>query len=1157
MLLYELECWSAVRYTRLCTVWLCTLHMYSYCITALWQVLLSTILKFKFNSLSLTLKCTTVYRAPKMRPSSASAGVRRRRRAGTRPSTAGLSNTRSAASNFYKQESLGKLRKDRHPLKKRPATSSAYQRTISRFARESAVLEAQKPSSNPVEPSLSHPVLDQLNSRLDLKNIDFILRTRGVRPTSAVSSMRRKKSMKRYKRPSTASDRLSYAHSSPLLRETQARRRPNSSHVNAVTASFANSAKAYTWRYMTRGSEVPSRVADSFDEILSGSETLVPRGSARAAGRWRRFQKLQTDVYHSQNLRAAQRLEECHKAKANLWPVMDKFVDIMKRGAESNVQKREQAHRMFVALSTGFAGTEDPLITLPQMLSRICTFGYNWWEVEPILKRMFVAFDSDLDGLVDWRDIIVALRVAVQPLEPHDARLKRFFNVYSDESNYMDRRTLIHMMTVTLHSSEATERVAAVVDTWLNSMQPPLPGLHRDHFMELVAAEWEIAQEEWRTCGPAKSMVEIDSFLGVMWHDWFSGMSPAMRLRIADQRQQASLDIISAAETRIKTRAAVKWWQRNKLAKVWKQFKYGLHLFQCDYRAALHCKQSLERCGLRAWHKWARGSSAYDLMKNSAQAFRMKWFKIVHFGHWKVYWQVCRRRDARHLDQAMRWYRSWTLDIYFTRLRKYWKRRLQKYEAIAFWHKLEKRNLFRTWRDNVQYSRRTRKAADTLAEIRGDVFFGKAASIEKEAEDLKRSIKEEYERKAAEEAARLAEIEHQKDLWAEQKMAAWEKGENRRKKRIQDEIWRKEREEAERRDRRKEIKMWEKMDKYVEADAEFEAYQFLRTPMGKELLRVRTLQVRKEGGLREDQVANGLDTELEEGMSAEEYNSKVLIEAMTKNAEFVKLFDPLLNEAFFYNCRNGERLTADDLSYEEAESIAIEVYVKEQVKKALATSNAKQKKDIQDRKERAAAVKINNFMRSSYHKKYLRKLFLQVYCVQGDPTTGQPYYVNTWTGQSRWNKPVALRNVKMHLPEYILMKDPESGTPFYRQTIKPHESVWEKPKGWLLCADCREDFAARRCLECEPEVVLCINCYTSRHPNPAVVEGADPDLFAHKFKKLPIIAHYCTMCKNKLADKLCVECGCEQYCDRCFEMMHGKSRRKKSRLSMHSDIILL
>jgi hypothetical protein len=1061
---------------------------------------------------------------------------------------------------------------------------------VSRFSEELRQLEGSRPGTAAgvvvaSQPSLSHPILDQLNSRLDLKNIDFILRTRGVRPTSAVQSLRslrHNSAPKRRQRPSTAASAPYFAAKpSPAItakhaattdghhrRSRRRRPRPQTSQLlSAASASFATSAKAYTWRF--RPDADPSSAnntyahthANAIDDILAGPGTQrqedsgLPRGSARAAGRWRRFQTLQNDVFRTQNVRAATRLDECHRAKANLWLAMDKFVDIMKRGAETRAQRREQAHRMFVTMSSGFAGTEDPLITLPQMMSRMCTFGYNWWEVEPIMKRVFVAFDADLDGLVDWRDIIVALRVAVRPLEAHDARLKRFFNVYSDEYNYMDRRTLVHMMTVTLHSAEATERVAAAVDAWLNTMQPPLPGLHRDHFLALVKAEYAAAQEEWRARGPAKSMVEIDSFLGVMWHDWFHGMSPAMRLRIADQRQQDSLDIISEAETRIKTRAAVKWWQRNKLAKVWKQFLYGLHLFDCDRRARLHHKRARETHGVRRWHEWASMSATYVAMNSGANEFRVRWLKIVHFGHWKVFWQVRSRQHRRHLDQALRWYRAWTLDIYFGRLKKYWRKKLQKYEAIAFWHRLEKRNLFRTWRDNVRYSMRTRKATDTLAAIRGDVFFGKAASIDEEAEALKKSIQAKYERKQAEEAARLAEIERQKDQWAEQKLAAWEKGENRRKKKIQDEIWRKQREDKEKLMRKKETGMWDKLKKYVEADAEFEAYQFLRTNMGKELLRVRTLQVRKEGGLRDDQVANGLDTEKPEGMSAEEYNAKVLIDAMTKNAEFVKLFDPLLNEAFFYNCRNGEKLTAEDLSYEEAEAIAIEVYIKEQVTQALEVSNAKQLKDIQDRKEHKAAVKINNFMRSTYHKNHLRKLFVRVYCVQADPTTGDPYYVNTWTGRSRWTKPVALRSVKMHLPEYVLMRDPGTGTPFYRQTIRPYESVWEKPKGWLLCADCREDFAVRRCLECDPQIILCIACHTNRHPNPATAEGADPVMFAHKFRKLPVIAQYCTMCKNRLADKLCVECGCEQYCNRCFEMMHGKSRRKKTSLSQHDDVI--
>ena len=372
-----------------------------------------------------------------MRPHSAVAGRRRRRRVETRPSTSSGARRDATASTVHPN--------DRATVRSvRPQTSGRV--STVRAARMSQVWGQQlnnegshldSSSGVGAQSSLSHPILDQLNSRLDLKNIDFILRTRGVRPTSAIRSMRspwKNSATRRRKRPSTASSQpvFNTASTDSTIRH-RFRRRPKSSHpVSAVSLSFANSANAYTWRFRPDASAATSSRGNAGDN--------VPRGSAREAGRWRRFQKLQNDVFSAQNARAAKRLEACHRAKANLWLAMDKFVDIMKRGAKTSAQRREQAHRMFVTLSSGFAGTEDPLITLPQMMSRICTFGYNWREVEPIIKRVFVAFDSDLDGLVDWRDIIVALRVAVRPLEAHDARLK--LRRYSDEYNYMDRRTL-------------------------------------------------------------------------------------------------------------------------------------------------------------------------------------------------------------------------------------------------------------------------------------------------------------------------------------------------------------------------------------------------------------------------------------------------------------------------------------------------------------------------------------------------------------------------------------------------------------------------------------------------------------------------------------------------------------------------------------------
>ena len=169
-----------------------------------------------------------------------------------------------------------------------------------------------------------------------------------------------------------------------------------------------------------------------------------------------------------------------------------------------------------------------------------------------------------------------------------------------------------------------------------------------------------------------------------------------------------------------------------------------------------------------------------------------------------------------------------------------------------------------------------------------------------------------------------------------------------------------------------------------------------------------------------------------------------------------------------------------------------------------------------------------------------------------DPRSGEPYYLNTHSGKSQWTKPLALKSVKMNFPEWVLMRD-ETNTVYYRQTIKPNDSSWVKPQSWLLCVTCRVDFPVRRCLDCK--TIQCIDCFIATHPNPNFVEDADPVFFNHKFEVVPTIQSYCTMCKALLATKQCVECGCEQYCDKCFGMMHGKSRRKKTSMSSHVDVI--
>ena len=446
---------------------------------------------------------------------------------------------------------------------------------------------------------------------------------------------------------------------------------------------------------------------------------------------------------------------------------------------------------------------------------------------------------------------------------------------------------------------------------------------------------------------------------------------------------------------------------------------------------------------------------------------------------------MARMTRARVEGAARRWWRSVVLERYFGALKRYWAKKMQKYAAIAHWHRVELRRLFRTWAENVVFSAKELRAINKTGNLRADFFAGQAASIEREKQDLEARLRREQAEAEETERRRIAEKRAADDLWAEQKLAAWEKGENRRKRKMQEIEWRRQREEAERHERAKERKMWKRMRDHIAQDAEDEAIAFLATKAGRELLHFRTQQVRREGGLREDQVANGLSTELEEGQDAEEYNQRILLEAMTTGAEYVKLFDPLFDEAFFYNCRTGERLTAEDMSYEEAKSVARETFIKESVTRSLAESDEARRKDIQDRKEYAAAVKISNMMRRAYFRGKLRRMTMRIYVTRNDPTTGDMYFYNTWNGKSRWDAPRAIRGKKFHLPEWIVLRDPESQRPYYRQTIDPLETTWQKPPGWLPCCVCRVEFATRRCLDCKS--IYCIDCHEAYHPNPTFV----------------------------------------------------------------------
>ena len=175
----------------------------------------------------------------------------------------------------------------------------------------------------------------------------------------------------------------------------------------------------------------------------------------------------------------------------------------------------------------------------------------------------------------------------------------------------------------------------------------------------------------------------------------------------------------------------------------------------------------------------------------------------------------------------------------------------------------------------------------------------------------------------------------------------------------------------------------------------------------------------------------------------------------------------------------------------------------------------------------------------------------KAFTLRNDPYTGEPYYYNTQTREKVANnrKPFALGSFNMSLPEWIVMRT-EDDQPYYKQTIEPFETSWTKPEGWIPCMRCQVEFAERRCRYCGYDEnkggeVFCISCWEAYHPK-------DMPGPKHLFKEVRRIATYCSMCRTKLATKLCWECGCDTFCTAHFKLMHTAKRRYKNDFEAHN-----
>ena len=130
-------------------------------------------------------------------------------------------------------------------------------------------------------------------------------------------------------------------------------------------------------------------------------------------------------------------------------------------------QDGSQGQRMFAALSAGFAANESALVNVEQFVSRCTSFGLPWWKAEPLLRSLFIAFDHNFNGLIDWRDFVSALRIVVKPRESMVKRLRMFFSLYCDHTKYMKAEQLVEVITLHVATPQIKRSLESIVLNWL------------------------------------------------------------------------------------------------------------------------------------------------------------------------------------------------------------------------------------------------------------------------------------------------------------------------------------------------------------------------------------------------------------------------------------------------------------------------------------------------------------------------------------------------------------------------------------------------------------------------------------------------------------------------------------------------------------------
>jgi len=884
---------------------------------------------------------------------------------------------------------------------------------------------------------------------------------------------------------------------------------------------------------------VPLGKEETFVERVSGVTGLGVLTSSRLAnggGNDSRIEHAEAFLRHRKQQWASKALQRRRKAEKIKWPALQTLHKIASQSKHRFATSLEM--RFLKICPTLLIGKDDFFRGFQE------NFAFEDQErdaCEKNLKTVFFAMDESLTKQIDWRVFVAHLEILKQPTRSIKNRLEAMIKIFEEPKVGFYALWVVAQSFALPHQKEFVfEEVhkALVVEFpefFAEDSILKTSSHAREFFDEILKRKSIIIEDEEQyerlklleslegtsmDRKKALSLLTNPNLADLLARLSWDRVQADVRLNIRSIRLAESTERFQKIDHSIRVLEAQNWFQGflrpNVLRRSFGRWADIRRLSLAKNRAKSFSKkrsvsQAFER--LRVFRNQAQ---LCCIKKEVAKQFQTKKVLSRSWMAWQDSVLLARRSQTIQLEKARRLFRSIYLENHFRALFEETSKR-QKFRKIkAKWDFRAMKRRFINWKSSVklilgQKLTEEAEAGKRQHEIINDVheaFKRKEAKRERDRLEMEQEfpqLEELRARREKEKRAREALLESR----AEKERLLKEQEETRKKHKQA-------REEQQKREIDAAFRM---ILETCEEEARKEALAFLDTSSGKEMLDRRAEEVQ---------------------MEAERVRRANITNQENKEEEWKQMFDPFSKTYFFFNPETGERIAATQISIQEAMDIAKQNYLDDVVAKAKEDVFRARDEERQRKKEIWAARTLQSAWRTRTARNFVSMLTSQRWVKRIDPYSGQQFYYDLFTRESRWTKPLTLGKEDLRLPEWSLVFNETINVWFFQNNRAPWLSSQEKPLGHLPCFACNLQLKTHSCRTCQSH--FCLDCFEQTHEI-----GSD-----HDFARNSFAPESCIICKQESASKFCVECGLNAFfCEKCHVMSHSNNPGRVNKKSTH------